>query len=470
MNSAPIEVEELGLMPKTAEILRANHINTLDDLLLLDSASLSELEGLSEHRAAKVRECIEKYREIELGKTQYATPNEQEEPNRDRSVSEYLKEQKIKSRNIEIFAKYYTNSGVTLEDIAEEYSVTRERVRQICNKCLVEIRNGLSTQQIDSNILETIELAAEEKTEINMVNVSDELLGKTGLVRIIALIYWDEFEIIKSSKLNGEWLTKREEDVKNTIDRLSKTLQERETPMLIEDVLTIFSINEDMLLSIKNIIEKDGYVTLSTNTFVTGRMPRIKNFLLKIGRPASILEISEGTGLTINQVRGAVSDKHEFENVGKSIYDSADASYAELTPSELARNILLAENRALSVSQIVKYVQRYDCSDLSERDILIDLFSGEEKTVRYLDDYVLLNEWGAEKIEAPARRNFSVDLRTAVEKVIPEMDYIFDADQIAEGIKKKYGDSASSNINSIRAYLCALAKEDVIIEVGKHSG
>lgn len=469
MTNEPIKVTELGLMPKTAVILEDNGIMTLDDLLLLDESSLNGINGLSYHRATKVRECTEKWRNIlEDDAVEYNA--RQDRVDTDESVGAYLKTKDNSLRNIEMFVQYFCSPNATLEDVSSEFGVTRERVRQICKRYLSDIRTGFYSGQIDSAIMNTIEKAAEAKTEISMVGISDELLGKEATIRVIVSAFPERFELIKTRKLNGEWLVNKDEDIKNMIDYLSKTLQERDTPMKIEDVLTIFPINEEMLLSMQNVIEKDGYVTLSTNKMVVGRIPKIKNYLLGIDRPASIQEIADGTGLTANQVRGAVSDKNYFENVGNSVYDSVEANYLDLSPSELARNLLIAEGHAISVSRIVKYVLRYDYTGQSERDVMIDLFSRSDSLVYHLDGYVLLKEWGENKIDRPIRRNYAIDLKDAVRNIVLEMDSIFNADQVLEEIKRVYGDSTSNNISSVKSYLNTLAKNDEIIEIGKNTG
>ncbi len=473
MNRSPVKIDELGLTPITVSVLRKNGIETFDDLLLLDDASIKGLDGLSRHRAVKVCECIKKWRNVfdanEARLCQDFSSGLNETIVYD-SIGLYLKDQGVWNRNIEIFASYYRTPKLTLDEIALERKITRERVRQICGRCLNIVAKGFRNNVINHTILEKIEEAAEKKTEISMVDVSDGLLGREGLIRVVVAIYNKEFKIVSSQKWNGKWLVRKDENIKTMIDYLSKTLQERDTPMSIKDVLSIFPINEDMLLSIKNIVEKDGYVTLSTNKMVTGRIPRIKNYLAKVNRPSSIQEISENTGLTLNQVRGAVTDKNEFENVGKSVYDSVDANYIDLSPSEMAKNILLAENRAISVQQIIKYVKKYDYSDLSDRDILIDLFSRSEPIVYHMDGYVLLKEWGPEKIQKPERRGYTIELKEAIRTVIPRMEYIFDAEQILEEVKKEFGNDTSNSLNSVKGYLNSLVKDNVIVEVGKNTG
>ena len=471
MTNEPIKVTELGLMPKTAVILENNGITTLDDLLLLDEPSLNEITGLSYHRATKVRECAKKWRNIlEDDAVEYNAKQDRVDANK--SVGAYLKTKDDSLRNIEMFAQYFSSPNATLEDVSSEFGVTRERVRQICKRYLSDIRTGFYSGKIDSVIMDAIEKAAEAKTEISMVDISDELLGKETTVRAVVGAFPERFELIKTRKLNGEWLVDKDEDVKNMIDYLSKILQERDAPMKIEDVLTIFPINEEMLLSMQNVIEKDGYVTLSTNKIVVGRIPKIKNYLLSICRPASIQEIADGTGLTANQVRGAVSDKNYFENVGKCVYDSVEINYLDLSPSKLAKNLLLAEGKPIKVQRIVKYVLKYDYSDLSERDVLIELFARGDSEVYHSDGYVLLKEWGREMIKEsiPKREKYAVELRDAIRYIVREMSGVFDARMVLEKVIDTYGDSVSNNLSSVRSVLSVLVKRGEIVEVGKHTG
>ena len=473
MNDKPIRIEMLGLMPKTVSILHENGVNTLDDLLLLNDSVIFNMDGLSYHRAVKVRDCKQKCKKVleklerassldiapELYKTSYD------------SISELLANQG-RPRNVELFVKYYTVPGMTLDKLASEYDITHERARQICDNILAKVRNGLKNGLVNPELMASIERAAEAKTEIHLIDVSDKLLGKEGLVKVIARVYPDKIEILKMPKLNGVWVTKKEDNVKNMIDYLSKMLNERESPMRTEEMLSLFPISKDMLFSIKNIVEKDGYITLSTNKMVTGKVSKIKEYLMTIGRPASMREISDNTGLGLGQVRGAVSNKNEFENVGRCVYDSTSADYSDLTPSALAKNLLLAEGKPIKVQRIVKYVLKYDYSDLSERDVLIELFARGDSEVYHSNGYVLLKEWGREMIEKsiPKRGKYAVELRDAIKNVVKEISGIFDARIVLEKVKNTYGDNASNNLSSVRSVLSVLAKRGDIVEVGKHSG
>lgn len=471
-----MKVTELGLTPKTAAILQDNGIATIDDLLLLDDASIKNMEELSYHRAVRVQECKRKWQAIleddlvddkeQTSKLLYSATLSDEY----KTISSYLKHQKDCERNLLVFTFYYGNPECSLGKAATEFDISRERVRQLCKRYLNDIRKGFNSREIDPSLLKAIESAAETKTEISMIDVSDELLSRGGIVRAIVDAFPERFEIIKNRKINGAWLVNKDENVNNMIDFLSKTLQERESPMKIEDVLTIFPINEEMLLSIKNVVEKDGYVTLSTNRMVVGRIPRIKDYLTSIGRPASVQEISDGTGLTLNQVRGAISNKNFFESLGGSIYDSVDANYLDYSPSDLARNLLIAEGCAVSIPRVVKYVLRYDYSGRNERDVLIELFASNDSGVYDLDGCVLLKEWGQDKIKKPIRRNYVVELKDAVKDVSLELDSVFNAEMILDEIKQKYGDSTSNNLNSVKSYLNVLAKNGVLVEIGKNTG
>ncbi len=476
-----LSVKALGLSARTMNVLEKNGVDSLDKLMGYSDDELMRLPGFGKVCLIETKELIGKWLSLSEEELQDAVETYRTQgiggvfdDGAKMEVGEFLGTTRHGKRLVDIFIRYFaTDPRPTLDEISQDYGVTRERIRQIINKGLNRVRMGILRGEIKYDCIEVVKKAAEDKTEISLIDVSDRIFGRTGFVRLLAAIYDNELKIINVKKLYGEWLVRKEDNVSKMIDVLSNTLRDRDLPMKVEDVLTLFPINEEMLLSIKNVVEKDGYVTLSTNKIATGtgRFEMISSVIKKAGRPVSVNEIIRGTGLTFNQVRGSLSNNEEFVNVGKSVYDLADEEYLNLSLSDLARNILLAEDRALKISKVVDYIQRYrSYMDYNDYEIISELLSDPKPTIYRHDGFFLLNEWGLDKIEPPKQRHYSIMLEDAIMDVVLEMEGIFTAGEIAVALRNKYSGAVSTNLNSIKQRLGDLAQQEKIIRVGDYTG
>lgn len=473
MDDKPLQIGDLGLPLRAENALRKNGVTTISGLMSLDDDVLMEMPGLGATCVAAIREAIDNYMDNEIKKAMEAYDGQSINGNTKHkmSVGEYLESSSKNDRNIQIILDYYAkNPKPTLNDLGEKYGITRERARQIIVNGLKKLRQAVSIGKIDSSCVQSIKEAAEKKTEISMVDVNDAVLGKMGLIKVVAAMYDDEIAIIKNRKIYGEWLARKEDNLSKMIDFLSNMLYNRDFPVKIEDVLMIFPVSEELLLSIVNVVEIDGYVTLSTNKAAcgTGRLQIISNYIKEVGRPVSAAELIKHTDLSMNQIRGGFCNQNYFVNVGRSVYDLADADYEDLTVSELTRNILTAENRAMKLPSIIKYVQRY--RKLTSREIIEELLYSDNPVVYQEGNYVLLSEWGLDKIEKPVERDYAVKLEDAIMEIVPNMEDIFTAGQVAVGLREKYGDNVSTNLNSIKMTLRNLARHEKIAHIGRNTG
>lgn len=480
MYGMTLAVDKLGLPLRAVNALKKHGIYTLDELVIMSDEQLMSLDGLGVTCVKTIRDVINKWLNLSEDELKETMINYELQNiggvgvlagATQVSVGEFLQNLKRSDRNVQMLIEYFTaEPRLRLDDLGERYGITRERVRQIIMNGVNNVRNAILRGEIDNTCIEEIKKAAEETTEISLVNVSDDVLGRAGLVRLMAAVFEKELVVIKSKKLYGEWLGLRENNINDIVDQLSNMLYRRDTPMKIEDVLTIFPISENMLFSIVDVIEKDGYVTLSTNKVATGtgRNEKIGAYLRKIGRPASVLEVANNTDLSVNQVRGAFGNSSVFVNVGRNIYDYVDADYSGLTISKLARNILLAENRALKLPIVIKYIQRY--LKVDDWEIQKELFYGVAPIVYRKDEFVLLNEWGLDKIEVQVRHQYDISLEDAILMVVPETEGVFTAGEIAVKLRDKFGGSVSNNMNSIKQTLNSLAQNERIAKVGENTG
>ena len=475
MSYCAVDIDMLGLSNRASNALRKNGINNLSELMEYSENELLSMPGVGRTCAEEIQKEVNKWssfsaEELEIAEKEYDERKKCEyelEPFK-LSFNDYV-ECNLNEKTINILEAFFARTPrTTLDSIGKENGITRERVRQILISVIKKFRKAIQNDDIDCSDIEVVKKAAEEITEISFVNVhNDSFIGRTGLVRLIASIYDDEIKIISHKRLHGEWVAKKEYDIAKAIDNIVGMLGRRDSPMKIEDVLIIFPIPEEMLLSIENIIEKEGYITLSTNKIASGtsRDEILRNFLHRVGRPVSVDETVNATGLSESQVRSRFSNSDLFVNVGKSVYDLAYADYSDESVSILTRNILLAENRALKLDAVIKYVQKY--REMDDWDVSRELLYCPSPIVYRKNEYILLNEWGLDKIEIPVQKHYLIRLEDAIMDVVSE---IVTAGEIATKLRDKYGGAVSTNLNSVKQSLGVLAQQERIARVGNNTG
>lgn len=466
LESSSKDIRCLGLSSRALNSLQRNDINTIGQLLECTKKQLLSFRGLGSTALDDINERLEIYVDSLLSKDGDSNGRS------GLTIGEYWNSVPNDQRNNELLVKYY-NGGrdKTLDSLGNEYGITRERVRQLIKKGEQKIRNAYLFGSINPKIKEAIEKASTEMTEINLVYVGDDIFTNAGAIHLLASAIPESVHIYKGPLINGEWLVRNEKETDNQITSLANLLLDRTEPMLLSDAITIFGVREDIIFSLKNIVEYNGYITLSTNRSAMGtdRISIVSNYLEALGRPASINEIAENTGLTFNQVRGAVSSPGYFVNVGKSIYDLANADYSDKNTGELIENILSAEDRALKISAVISYVRLYDKLIINSQ--INHVIDDNDSKFRRSGEYVLFKEWGDEKIITFAPSNYQIPLEDAILNIINDSENgeIFNTENMVDILAEKYGDTVSTNYNSVKQTLIKLRDEERIMRVGQNT-
>lgn len=444
-------INATGLSIKTINALERSGIHTLQDLLVASEFDLKSIRGLGEHGVAEIEAVFEKYNEL--------TDNDfVEDPI---SFGNILDGTSMDERKKEILIEYYNSQPkITLQVIGDRHGISKERVRQILVKGTKVLNKTYNNGAIDQAILSAIDEAAEARTEVNMLNIKDPYFTGTGIAFLVSSFTPKKYKILKSPSINGEWLVKKEDNVEEILSLLIAKLKNDPYPTQISKIKNVYSIDENLLLSIKDIIEKDGYVTHKSNKIVTGkdRFAVVSNYLKTIHRPATIQEIYENTNLTENQVRSATADRHRYVNVGKSMYDLVEEEYGDLSIEDLAKNYLTAEGNAVKIDTLINYIQKYK-SETTET-IFLQLIKSQE--IRKYDNFFLLKNWSDDRIVVTKRNNYELNLEDVVFEIINASNDIFTNEKVYKVITEKYKDKVSNNINSINAMLVRLANKNLI--------
>lgn len=444
-------IESLYLSKRTTNALLKNGVTTAGELAALSEEELMAMRGMGVT-------CVE---EIKVLKQRAKDGNEVSTPTY--GLGEYWSSLRRDGRSYSILADYYNNPNLTLQEIGDQYQVSRSRIQQIIVAGTKKIQKAFLNGTISRDIIATIDTYADNRSEVHTLNLQDDVFSGVGIAYLVAAFRPSIYKVYTSRFINGYWFIKADDNIDKVLEILVEELKCRPEPLSITEVKQLYSVSEEMLMSIKGVIEKDGYVTHRTNRTASGtdRFQIITRYLESIDRPASVGEIVSQTSLGERQVRGALCNKNLYINVGKSLYDLADRTYDDALIEDLTVKLLMAEQRALKTEAIVEYVRRY--KEVNDFNVSYELLRSSK--IYSHDGYVLLDGWSLDKIERKVRSVFSINLEDAVLEIINASDELFDYDKIYAALEK-YNGAVSTNSNSIKTTLVRLADKGLISRVG----
>lgn len=446
------DIKSLHLSKRATNALKKNGVMTAGELCTLSEEELMEMRGMGITCAEEIKTFLQR-----IG-------NEGTTSLPSYRLGEYWRSARRDDRSYQILVDYYNKSpDLTLQEIGDQYQVTRSRIQQLISKGTEHIHRAFLDGTIDRDIVSAVNAYADNRAEIHTINIQDNAFSSTGIAYLVAAFRSSIYKVYTSPFINGAWLIKSDDNVGRVLEILVEELKCRPEPLSIEEVKQLYSISEEMLMSIKGIIEKDGCVTHRNNRVASGtdRFQIITRYLEDVDRPASVTEITSQTTLGERQVRGALCNKSLYVNVGKSLYDLTDRTYSDASIEGLTLKRLTAENRALRTEAIIEYIQRY--KDTNELNISYELLKSPK--VYFHDGYVLIDGWSLDKIEKKTRTNFDIRLEDAVLEIINAADELFDYDKVYTALRQ-YGGAVSMNSNSIKTTLARLADKGSIARVG----
>lgn len=445
-------IRSLGLSNRTENALINNGVYTLRQLRSISPREISRMRGVGRTSMDEINKLLKTCSGMFLDDSQKYT------------ISEYLQKVEKSERNIKIVVDYYNSRpNLAYQAFAEKYNLTRERVRQLILRSAKKIGEAFDNGYIKDDISRAIEKAALERTEVHNLAVQDEKFTASGISFLVADFEPKRYEIYKGSIINGCWLVCVDDNIGKVIHDIYSELRYSIEPLRIADIREQYSLSDEIILSINGAVEAEGFITHEKNKKATGNdnCLTIERYLDSIDRPASIMEMSEKTGLTKEMIRSALNHTRIFRNVGKSVYDLVSRDYEELSIGELARKILIAEDRPLKVKVVTEYVKRYK-GVISEEAIVGCLLN--DIGLRYEKERLFLYEWPSEKLVKQSREKYFVRLEDAVLAIIEESEDLFDFEKTEEALKRFEG-AVSMNPSSIKSTLSRLADKHLIVRV-----
>ena len=450
----------LNFSIRTSNALVKNGINTVEDLLVfLSFNDLTSLKGIGIKGANEISELLDNISDPAIDESildDFVPVH---------TIGSSLRNiPHITDRDCQILKDYYSEKKENTQRLSEKFNISRARVHQIIVKKTNQLFKIFQSGMIDPEIIASLNDYAYKRSEIHTIEIRDPIFTGSGIAYLIASFKPSPYKIFTRNYLNGKWFLTADDHLEEILDSLYEKLRYDNEPLKIEDIKAYYSIDEDMLMSIKGIITKDGYITHEHNRQVTGsdRNYLITTFLEKINRPSTINEISQYTGLTDNQVRGALCNKNLYINVSRSTYDLIDRHYDELSIEKLISNFLTARNCALKINEILAYIRKYKSA--SDRDIYNCILNS--KNFYRTNEFILLKEWDNSKIVKKEMPKYQTKLEDAVLEIINASDEIFNADKVLAKLKE-YKSTVSTNPYSVKAALLSLADKHYINRVGK---
>jgi hypothetical protein len=282
----------------------------------------------------------------------------------------------------------------TLEEIGQNFHVTRERIRQIENLAITKIKNSKKFAE-DSKAVESLTSATinrhgkileENSLFKKLLSYSgDTLTNRKSIAFVMAELFDNRFKkIVNNKDYRKSWATSiyPDELVKKTIENLIKIIKEKNQPLSLDELLNLFKqtdfykenlsqLSDDVIISYMEIATEisrnpfEDYGLSDWGSIKPKRMhDKIYLILKKQKKPLHFTEIAR----LINEskfdnrraypptVHNELILNKEYVLVGRGTYALKEWGYKPGVVIEVIEEILKNENRPLKREEIVERV------------------------------------------------------------------------------------------------------------------
>ena len=350
----------------------------------------------------------------------------------------------------------------TLAAIGEILEVTRERVRQLEARGLKEIRSAIDSKIIIDENIPILIKNAEQFLSIEELSLSNIEYSRIFYVTLMASVYEDlisfeEFNLLNNTSI----LYPAGIDLYTKLLEIRKELKEATNFLQINTLCHKYSIPKNLLIKIKDTIVQEDMIAISTNDnifYQQGTLGRVEKTLEENHRPMKLSEVAKQSGLTLNQVRGAIVRVPGIVNVGLSTYAKKQWGYLDGHSADVAYHYLTEANIPMSTKQITKLVskQRLVKSSSIYMSMKID-----PRFAQLCNGYWVLSEWGYENLKPnhrEERKHYKIDPRTALDYSLSNTEFQ-SLKQILKKIFTKYQEDAPSDYMTYHNLLQILRRE-----------
>lgn len=446
---------------RTINALMNNDITTVRELVVLRDEELKNLRGFGTRALDQVKGFEF---DLSTGGVELPKPKVTEY-----KLHEWMVE-KLKERQADALKRYY---GLDRErekgiDIAKEYGVSRERVRQILLGATRKIAKAIDTGEIEPEMVEKIRVAAENGTCLNNLNDLSPVYNSASVAEMIAVAKgWGRRTRIDG--LKSDWLVSGsscESKIEDDVMKVLKWLECQPGLVPIEALAEQAEVSKELIFDLDSVRFEGEYVALINgyNKHGIDRSVRIRSYMVQKVKPVTVKEIKEEFELASEEVaRNILINIPGVVNVGKSVYGLTEYGYSNLDTRETIIDYLKQCGEPRHFSEIVRYVKHYRVVD--DTSITAAIYAHPEDFTRFSDGYVALAEWGYSS-DAEKRKVFEVTAREAVLEVLKEATEAMSNKEITEAVRQKFGNRATDAQVTISMASKALEDDGVLERLG----
>ncbi len=452
------EIKNIGYSARTTNALINNGITTIGDLYYTPQSEVRDLPGMGLvgfdelYKNGAMDQLIERLN------------------NTDRSVK--LTEfhefclRTLKERALLILDRYYGLSGAagTLQQVGDEFQITRERARQIIKSSLKKIKAGVDTNVINPFVTKTLFEMAKTGTPIDAIPEISPVYAKRAIAAIYADVFPEKLKIYKSIALKSHWLVSKAEKMDEDISRTLEILRLQSAPVRINELASHCNVDEALIYDLDKVTIGDDLIVLNTNRRALGndRMYEIQELLDKTVRPMTVTEIMEILGLPERVVRSTMGRTPGIVNVGLSTYALEKYGYTKKT-SDIIYDFLSEEGEPVHVDRIIDYIKKY--RTVSDGAIYGALSVDSDIFTRLEEGYVALTQWGFEPRELKSKR-LEIPALFATKEVLEANDTPLSQHDILKEIEARYGDKSTQSLVTVASVLKKLVQDNVVTRLG----
>lgn len=463
-NLEAIDREHIGDLPIECFLIKDKGIKALQDIGILTLFDLKLINDYIEDAPNGIER---------IGRTGHRVIQEQYDyfiSNRGKIslkkfMDDYLDD---KQRSVLDLRYGLTGTRHTLEEVGANYSVTRERVRQIEKKAIERLRRGIQYGLIDSRARSTLYYCADHLMSLRELLPLPADFSKEGTAYLYSAAIPAELLVYKNENLKEVVLirTHKKDYYDRKIESIRRYLSEQSEPVSITDAQEKFNCSRSLIMSLANLVVIDDRVTLSTNKRASGvsKVHNIIELLRKAEGPLSIDEIAKATNYEPGSVRGVVFHSSEIVNVGQSIYALKEHGYLNLDTDGMMRHLLTQHGEPILTTELIASVKEY--RRVTDSAIYRILTERPEDFQQLEGGYVALREWGHEnEIEYTSRR-YVVSPTDAIIGVLEVAEVPMSPQEILMTMEMMYREETSLNPTTLYAALKRLVEEGVIEKTG----
>lgn len=351
-------------------------------------------------------------------------------------------------------------SPANFEEIADEFQVTHERIKQIFNKAISKIRNA--NFEVFSLILEKARKGS--LIEENAHNFDRELDDLT-MAKICHKVYGKQCTVAHNKYLKHIWINNC--DLKKVIFDTLELLKKSPIDLNTDQILSYCSGDSESLDFGRRILEDLVYFDNDKNT-LSSLMPledRLSYLLKKNDGVVTIWEIMNNFG--INRDKACrLMEKGRCWRIGKTLcYDYNNENILVRLLTDAYEYNYAKEPLDMEENHIYTLGIKFGLNKQDAIDAINSLVDSRPDIFTRVDGKIALSEWYIKRKSSP-RKKYATKLLDAIMKVIEGLDAPVTSIEIHDLMSQKYGQSASSNLTSIRLSLKNLYEAGKIGRIG----